>query len=337
MRTGYVLVLSLSLCSCAAVFRGSKESVQFESNPAGAEANMGPRKLGATPKKVDIERNGTTQITMVKAGYEDHIGVVQKSINPAWVTLDILTCVIPVCLCIPILIDAISGAWFDVNEKYVATMKPGESATLAAAAGAPVPTVTPGTPAPPASGSAATPAGPPPNMSESERKATARAAYLEGVAFQDKGDCAEALPKYETAQKFYAAPTHQLRIAQCQAKLGKLLEAQETYEALAHVTLEKGAPEAFKQAQDEGNKELSALKPRVPTLRVQVLPAASTLTQLVVKLNGNSLPNEVLGIARPVNPGHYKITAWAAGYKEASAEVDVVESVPKAVELKLAK
>ena len=37
-----------------------------------------------------------------------------KGINPAWVTIDVLTCIIPVCLCIPILIDAISGAWYDV-------------------------------------------------------------------------------------------------------------------------------------------------------------------------------------------------------------------------------
>ena len=56
-----------------------------------------------------------------------------------------------------------------------------------------------------------------------------------------------------------------------------------------------------------------------------------------MKLNGNALPNEVLGIARPVNPGHYKVTAWAAGYKEAAAEVDVVEASPKAIELKLQK
>ena len=105
-------------------------------------------------------------------------------------------------------------------------------------------------------------------MSDSERKATARAAFLEGTAAQDKNDCATALPKFETAQKFYPAPTHQLHIAECQASTGKLVEANETYESLAHVTLDKNAPDAFHQAQDDGKKEMAALGPRIPTLRI---------------------------------------------------------------------
>lgn len=335
MRTGYVIVLSLSLCSCAAVFRGSKEHVRIESTPVGAEASLGPRKLGATPTQVDVDRNGVTQVTLVKQGYEDNFGTLNKSINPAWVTIDVLTCIIPVALCIPILIDAISGAWYDVPERYAATMKPGESKALAAAAGLPTPTVKP---TPGGEGKPAVPVGgPPPGMSESEKKATARAAYLEGVALQEKNNCAEALSRFETAQKYYAAPTHQLHIAQCQTQTGKLVEAQETYESLVHASLEKGAPDAFKQAQDDGQKELTALRPRIPTLRVTVTPEAKGLSQLIIKSNGNPYPNELLGIARPINPGHYKLTAWAAGYKEATAEVDLAEASPRVVELKLTK
>jgi hypothetical protein len=174
-------------------------------------------------------------------------------------------------------------------------------------------------------------------MSESERKATARAAYMEGIGLQEKGSCPEALPRLETAQKLYPAPTHQLHIGQCQAATGKLVEAAETYEELVRISLTKESPDAFRQAQEDGKKELVQLKPRIPTLRVQVVPAPTTLSSLVVKLNGNAVPNEVLGIVRPVNPGHYKVTVWAAGYKEASSEVDVGEATAKAVELKLVK
>jgi hypothetical protein len=335
MRKGLAIVLSLSLCNCAAVFRGSKEHVTIESTPAGAEARVGQKTVGATPQQVDIERNGSTQITLVKQGYEDKTEQLQKGVNPAWVTIDVLTCIIPVCLCIPILIDAVTGAWIDVPDHYQATMKSGTSQILATAAGITPPGVKPATTAgsstPPPSGAV------PPGMSDSERKATARAAYMEGVALQDAKNCNEGLGKFETAQKYYPAPTHQLHIAQCQAATGKLVEAQETYETLIHATLDKGAPDAFKQAQDDGQKELSALRPRIPTLRVTTLPDAKGLQQLIVKSNGNPYPNELLGIARPVNPGHYKITAWAAGYKEAAAEVDVAEASPKAVELKMQK
>ena len=294
---------------------------------------MGPRKLGITPAEVDVDRSGTTQFTFVKQGYEDNVGQLNKGINPIWLTLDILTCVGIVGLCIPLLIDAVTGAWYDVPEHYSATMRPGTSKILAEAAGLPTPTAKPA-----GSGTTAVPSGgPPPGMSESEKKATARAAYLDGVAMQEKNNCAEGLSRFETAQKYYPAPTHQLHIAQCQVATSKLVEAQETYESLVHVSIAKDAPEAFKEAQADGNKELTALRPRIPTLRVTVTPDAKTLTQLIIKSNGNPYPNELLGIPRPLNPGHYKLTAWAAGYKEASAEVDVAEASPKAVELKLVK
>ena len=330
MRHGAVILLSLSLFGCAAVFRGTKDTVTVESNPPGAEANNGPRKLGVTPAQFEVERNGVTQVTLTKNGYEDNIGTVKKSMNGAWVTLDIATCLFT--LCIPLLIDALTGGWYDVDERYVASMKPGTSAgTLATAAGVtPSASVTP-------KASNTPPPGPPIEMSESERKATARAAFLEGVRQQENGNCVEALPRLETAQRFFSAPTHLLHIGQCQSATGKLVEASETYETLVHAQLVKEAPDAFRQAQDDGKKELAQIKPRIPTLRVQLTPAPSSLSSLVVKLNGNVMPNEVLGIARPINPGQYKVTVWAAGYKEANASVDVIEGAPREVDLRLAK
>lgn len=330
MRHGAVILLSLSLFGCAAVFRGTKDTVTIESNPAGAEAKRGERKIGVTPTKLETERSGVTQVTLTKEGYEDHHGVVKKQMNAGWLTLDILTCVIPVAACIPIIVDALTGAWYDVDEHYVATMKPGTSGATVAATTAPTESATP---AP----TTTTPAVTAPDMSESERKATARAAYMEGVKLQEAGNCAEALPRLEAAQKLFDAPTHLLHIGQCQAASGKLVEAAETYETLVRKPLQKDAPDVFRQAQDEGKGELAKVKPRIPTLRVQITPAPSSLSSLVVKLNGNAVPNEVLGIARPVNPGKYKVTVWAAGYKEASETVDVGEGSPKAVELKLAK
>ncbi len=328
MRHGAVILLSLSLFGCAAVFRGSKDTVTIDSDPTGAEAKKGERKIGATPTKLEVERGASTQITLTKDGFEDHHGIVKKKMNAGWLTVDIVTCVIPVALCIPILVDALTGAWFDVDRHYQATMKPAAPAASATPTASSIPigvaTATP----PPA---------PTVDMSESERKATARAAFLEGVKLQDANNCAEALPRFEAAQKLFDAPTHLLHIGQCQATSGKLVEAAETYETLSRKTLAKDAPEVFRQAQDESKKELAAIKPRIPTLRIQVTPTPSSLSSLVVKLNGNAIPSELLGIARPVNPGKYKVTVWAAGYKEASETVDVGEGTPKAVELKLSK
>src|ERR1043165_5037034 len=126
-------------------------------------------------------------------------------------------------------------------------------------------------------------------MSDNDKKSAARAAYLEGADLQEKGKYAEALADFEKAEKLYDAPTHLLHIAQCQAQLGHLVEASENYETLTHKTLEKGAPDAFKQAQDQGAKELEALKPRIPTLRVNVKPEPKDLPNLQVNLNDKQM------------------------------------------------
>jgi hypothetical protein len=332
MRIAAVVVLAstVALGGCAVIFRGTKETVHLESNPAGADAERNGVSVGATPVNVDVPRNGSTSFKIAKTGYEDQHVQVRKSVNAAWAVVDIATCVIPIALCIPLLVDAISGGWMDVDDSYVAKLKPGTSSASAATSGSAVASA-----APPNATAAVS--GPPPEMSESERKATARAAFLEGARLQESGKCQEALGRLETAQRFYQAPTHLLHIAQCQAATGKLVEAAETYETLSRTNLPKDAPEAFRAAQDSAKKEVAAIRPRIPTLRISVTPDPSKLSSLVVKMNGNAMPNEVLGLARPVNPGTYKITVWAAGYKEATADVEVGEGTPKAADLKLQK
>lgn len=324
MRTGAVIAFSLSLVGCAAAFRPPKDTIHVDSTPVGAEVKKGDTSVGLTPTEFPVDRKKSTELTISKSGYEQYKGIPRRHINGAWITLDIATCVFPVALCIPLLVDALTGAWYDVDD-YHASMKPGSSSPASAVA---------------ATGTSSSPPpvhGPPSDMSESERKATARAAYLEGVKLQEGGACPDAVTRFETAQRFYPAATHLLHLAQCQAATGKLVEASETYETLVRSPLTKDSPEAFRQAQEDGKKELGVLRPRIPTLRVQVVPAPASLSSLVVKLNGHALPSEVLGIARPVNPGHYKVTVWAAGYRETSSEADVDEGKTKAIDLKLAK
>ena len=78
------------------------------------------------------------------------------------------------------------------------------------------------------------------------------------------------------------------------------------------------------------------LRPRIPTLRIEVSPASSTLRNLVIQLNGSPMSNEVIGIARPLNPGTYRITATAWGIPP-SRSVDVVldERSAKTITVKL--
>lgn len=186
-------------------------------------------------------------------------------------------------------------------------------------------------PGPAPSGSA-----PPAEMSESERKAAARAAFIEGVELQDKGDCQNAMQRFETAQRLYDAPTHLLHLAECQAATGKLVEAHETYNTLDKMKLPPDAPDAFKKAQTSARAELGTLKPRIPTLKIETVPAVGSLRNLTIQSNGVRYPNELVGIARPINPGKYRIVANANG-KTATAEAEVKEGEAKTVELKFPK
>lgn len=281
------------------------------------------RTLDETPETVDVPRKGLTHVTATKEGYEDHHGVLKKKMNGGWLALDILSC-IPFA-CIPLLVDGITGAWYDVDKRYVVTMRPSSSASAVAT----------GSPAGAAVSEA--PSAPPIEMSESERKATARAAYVEGVRLQESGNCVEALSRFEVAEKFFSAPTHLLHMGQCQAATGKLVEASETFEKLSRTALTKESPDAFRLAQEQGRKHLAQLRPRIPTLRIQTHPPPAALGNLVVKVNGKALPREILGIARPVNPGRYQVTVWAPGYRETIAELEVGEGTARALEMKLTK
>jgi hypothetical protein len=336
------MTAALAHASCAAVFRESRPTVRVESDPPGAHASVKDVARIASPTPIDVRvpRTGISELRLKLAGFEEHHGSVRKHMNGWWLTADLATCIVPVLLCVPLLVDAISGAWTDVEARYTAHLVPLDRSLAAAsyAAGA-VPSAVP-VPSPAGITGQAPPAAPPfastSTMSDSERRASARAAYLEGIEMQAQGRSAEALVRFQFAQRVFDAPTHLLHIAECLASTGKLVEAQEAYETLAHRELPSGAPEPFRDAVTSGKRALEALRPRIPTLRIEVRPAPSTLRNLAVSMNQRPLPPEVLGIARPVNPGAYRVTATAWGLGPAKAvDVQLAEGDTKTVQIEL--
>jgi tetratricopeptide (TPR) repeat protein len=109
-------------------------------------------------------------------------------------------------------------------------------------------------------------------VTDSER-AAARELFKEGDELQRTGKFTEALDKFQRAQKVYSAPTNELRIAECQAALGQLVEATESYRTALRMPLPPGSPPAFQAAVDQAKTELAQVEPRVPKLVVHVAPA----------------------------------------------------------------
>jgi hypothetical protein len=169
-------------------------------------------------------------------------------------------------------------------------------------------------------------------VSDSER-AAARQLFSEGDKLQTDGKYDEALDKFQRAQKVFSAPTNMLRIAQCQAMLGKLVESAETYRTLIRTPLPPGSPPAFGQAVEQAKVELGQVEPRVPTVKIDVTPANAPNMQ--VQLNGQTLNAALLGEPLPLDPGTHKILVFAPGYASSEQSVTLKERDKKSLAFNL--
>jgi hypothetical protein len=119
MRIWIVLAMtaaSMLSMGCAAIFKGSTQSVQFLSTPNDADVRVDNRYAGPTPVASEVDRYHSQSIVISKEGYREQYVRLHRRPDTAWWFWDIATCVVPITLCIPILVDAISGAWMDVDD-----------------------------------------------------------------------------------------------------------------------------------------------------------------------------------------------------------------------------
>jgi hypothetical protein len=147
-------------------------------------------------------------------------------------------------------------------------------------------------------------------VNEAER-AAARDLFKQGDELQRAQHFAEALDKFQRAQQVFAAPTNELRIAECDAALGRLVESAESYRSVARTTLTAGSPPAFQAAIDQAKAELGQVEPRVPELVVQVAPVVQGTDLLI---DGQSVPAALIGEPMPLDPGTHRVAVSAAGY-----------------------
>lgn len=116
------LTLSLGamflLNGCAFMFNGGKQDVSFETNPSDADIKNNGKFVGTGQAVVSIDRSTSQNILVSSEGYDDQHVYLQKKMNAPWLIWDIGTCVFPIALCIPVLVDAISGAWNGYEDHY---------------------------------------------------------------------------------------------------------------------------------------------------------------------------------------------------------------------------
>ena len=169
-------------------------------------------------------------------------------------------------------------------------------------------------------------------VSDAER-AAARDLFKQGDELQHAAKFADALDKFQRAQQVFSAPTNMLRIAECQAWLGRLVESAESYRAVVRTPLPAGSPQAFQAAVDQARGELGQLEPRVPKVTVQVTPAEISGVQL--HIDGQSVPAALVGEPIPLDPGVHRVSLSASGYMGSEQSVALGERDAKTVSFAL--
>jgi hypothetical protein len=165
--------------------------------------------------------------------------------------------------------------------------------------------------------------------------AQARQLGQQAQAAYEAGSFAEAERLFGAACKLYTlAPTLTLGLARAQARLGKVVAAQESYNKIIREWgTNAAAPPAFKDALEAARSEVGAVSARIATITVTIDgPPSPTVT-----IDGQPVPSAALGLKRPVDPGTHKVAATAEGYGPAETSFTAVAGAASTVSLKLDK
>jgi len=112
----YILLISIiiiNLSGCAALFKGTNSPLDISSNPQGAKVYVNGTFYGTTPLKIRLKSDQTYRIEFKKEGFKTITRVVNSRIGAGWIILDILVGLVP------IIIDAATGAWYELDQKSV--------------------------------------------------------------------------------------------------------------------------------------------------------------------------------------------------------------------------
>ncbi len=159
-----------------------------------------------------------------------------------------------------------------------------------------------------------------------EARTLAREFALKGAEAFEKHDYANALDRFRRASALYPAPSLSIMEARALAALGQLLSALGKYEETAHTQLAAEAPEAFRQAVSDAEREAQELRPRVPQLEIRVQANPATLAALKLELDGKALPAALVNVERLIDPGNHTLS----GTQPNGAPIHVVFSLAEA-------
>jgi len=115
MSAARVAPFLLMACSCAAVFKGTHETISIDSEPQGVAVILNGNRIGKTPMEFKANCKDELYLRFSKPGYETRPVQLTHYVGGGWVALDAL---LPFWV-VNILVDAISGAWFYFDQERI--------------------------------------------------------------------------------------------------------------------------------------------------------------------------------------------------------------------------
>lgn len=162
-------------------------------------------------------------------------------------------------------------------------------------------------------------------------RAAARGLGVSGVENYQAGRYEQASDELEKAYGILRVPSLALWSARALVKRGLLVEAAERYLEAASLQAPVGDAAVQKQAIADAKNEATELKPRIPTLRVRVLGAQPS--DVVVTIDGKTVPGGLLESPRLVNPGAHEVAA-TRGSERVIEKVDLSEGQRRELSLR---
>ncbi|HET9954520.1 MAG TPA: hypothetical protein VFQ61_08445 [Polyangiaceae bacterium] len=170
----------------------------------------------------------------------------------------------------------------------------------------------------------------PQSSAESPRE-RARALATQGYEALQAKDYRAAEDLFRRADALVHAPTIVVDHARALVGLGRLVEAHEKYELVLREGIPGDAPWSWRRAQQEAERELEAIQPRLAWLTVVVRGPVKPL----VYLDGRQVPIAALGVRRATDPGARSLRVSGAGYLPYQATLQLKEGETRAVQIEL--
>ena len=130
----------------------------------------------------------------------------------------------------------------------------------------------------------------------------ARALAEKGDLAFGTGRCDKAVPMWREADQVFPAPTLKLRIAHCDALLGKVVDAAAELQAIVATKLPPDAPAPWLEATAQATLELPATRARISRLLLET-HVTRPINQVVV----DDAPRSVDAQTFSVDPGHHRV------------------------------